>query len=73
MQNQQLTICLTVLVFLSLILAIMSYKLAKEKGRNIILWTILGLIPVINWFCVWYFVGAVNSKLEKKIEHIIQQ
>jgi hypothetical protein len=30
------------------IFAIVSHMLAKEKGRNVVLWTILGFIPVVN-------------------------
>ena len=45
----------------------------KEKGRNVALWTILALIPVVNFACIWFFIGATNLKLERKIDDLIQQ
>jgi len=44
--------------------------LAKEKGRNVTLWTILGAIPIVNFFCIWFFVGAANLSLERKIDEL---
>lgn len=51
---------------------IIGYLLAKEKGRNKFLWTILGIIPIIGWFAMSYFIGASNLNLEKKIDRIIE-
>lgn len=49
-----------------------AYLLAQEKGRNAALWTILGVIPVLNIFCLYYFMGAVNMKLERKVDELIE-
>lgn len=51
---------------------LVGYFLAKEKGRNVTLWTILGLLPGINIFALWYFIGASNWKLEQKIDDLIE-
>ena len=48
-----------------------SYKLAKDKGRNVVLWTILGAIPILNIFCVWFFIGAANHRLERKLDELL--
>ena len=55
-----------------LIFGIVAHMLAKEKGRNVMLWTILGFIPVVNIFCMWFFVGAANLRLEKKIDQLLE-
>ncbi len=52
---------------------ITAHLLAKEKGRNVTLWTILGCIPLINMFFIWFFIGAANLKLEKKIDQLLEQ
>ena len=52
------------------IFGIVAHMLAKEKGRNVTLWTVLGLIPVVNIFCMWFFVGAANLRLKKKIDQL---
>ena len=54
------------------IFSIIAHMLAKEKGRNVVLWTILGFIPVVNIFCMWFFVGAANLRLEKKIDQLLK-
>jgi uncharacterized membrane-anchored protein len=55
-----------------ILLALISHMLAKQKGRNVVLWTILGLIPGINMICIYYFVGATNLTLEKKIDKLLR-
>jgi hypothetical protein len=59
------------LLFMSFFIAISAYLLAKDKGRNVVKWTILGAIPIINWACIWYFIGATNLRLERKIDDVI--
>ena len=55
----------------SFCLAFVGWALAKEKGRNVVLWTILGLVPIVNWFCMLLFIGAANLRLEKKLDEIL--
>jgi uncharacterized BrkB/YihY/UPF0761 family membrane protein len=45
--------------------------LAKEKGKDITLWTVLSLIPVINFFVSLYLVGTPNTALDKKVDRIL--
>jgi uncharacterized BrkB/YihY/UPF0761 family membrane protein len=45
--------------------------LAKEKGKDITLWTVLSLIPVINFFVLLYLVGTPNTALDKKVDRIL--
>lgn len=58
------------LILWSLIVAITAYKLAREKERNVALWTILGTIPLVNLVCFGYFVGAANLRLERNIDEL---
>ena len=58
------------IIFLSVIIAVSAHLLAKEKGRNALKWTILGAIPFVNIACVWFFVGAANLKLERKLDEL---
>jgi hypothetical protein len=59
------------LALMSVASAIVAYLLAKDKGRNVLLWTILGIIPLINFLFIGYFVGASNLRVEKKIDTLI--
>lgn len=58
------------LILMSLLMAIAAHLLAKEKGRNVTKWTILALIPIVNFACIWFFIGASNLKLERKIDDL---
>ena len=58
------------LMLMSVLMAISAHLLAKEKGRNVTKWTILALIPLVNFACIWFFIGAANLKLEKKIDDL---
>ena len=61
------------LMFMSVFIAVGSHFLAKEKGRNVMKWTILGAIPIVNFACVWFFVGATNLRLERKLDQILAE
>ena len=50
---------------------LVAYMLAKEKGRNVALWTMLGLIPACNIILIFYFAGATNLRVEKKIDKLL--
>ena len=49
----------------------LAYFLAKDKGRNVALWTFLGAIPALNLVFLLYFVSAANLRLESKLDRII--
>jgi hypothetical protein len=59
------------MIVMSVFIGIGSFLLAKDKGRNALKWTILGSIPLVNLACVWYFVGATNLRLERKIDDLL--
>ena len=50
------------LILMTLMMAIPAHLLAKDRGRNTALWTVLALVPVVNIACIWYFVGAPKVK-----------
>ncbi len=58
-------------IILSLIDGVFIHFLAKEKGRKVTLWTILGFIPIINFILLPFFVGAANLRLEEKIDQLL--
>jgi hypothetical protein len=49
------------LILLTIPLIFICHQLAKEKGKNVSLWTVLGIIPIVNYFVVLYLVGASNT------------
>ncbi len=60
------------LLFMSLVIGIVAHLLAKEKGRRVWLWTVLGLFPGVNIWCLPFFIGAANLRLEAKIDAILK-
>ena len=61
------------LLLMSVVIAISAYLLAHEKGRNVTKWTVLGAIPIVNIFCIWFFVGAANLRLERKVDELLSR
>jgi len=61
------------LVIISIPIMFICGSVAKEKGKNVTLWTILGLIPVINFYSLLYLFGASSTILEGKIDKILAQ
>lgn len=64
---------LIVLLVMSIPVAITAHLLAREKGRNVVLWTVLGCIPLLNFFCMSFFIGAANLKLERNLDELLQR
>jgi amino acid permease len=58
-------------LLVSAMIAVIAYLLAREKGRNVAVWTILGAVPFVNFICVWFFIGASNLRLERKIDQLL--
>jgi len=58
---------------ISVTFGVVAFLLAREKGRNVQLWTILGVIPIVNFVCLWFFIGAANLRLERKIDQLLSQ
>lgn len=58
---------------LSIAVAVIACLLARDKGRNVVLWTVLGVIPVVNFVCIWFFVGASNLRLERKLDRLLEE
>ena len=36
----------------------------KEKGRDVLVWTLVGVVPFVNFIGLIFFVGAANFRLE---------
>lgn len=60
------------LVIITIPLGFIARMLAKEKGRNVTLWTVLGFIPMVNYFCLAFFIGAANLRLENKLDQLLE-
>jgi len=61
------------LIIISIPIMFICRSLAKEKGKDATLWTILGLIPGINIYSLLYLFGASSTILERKIDKILDQ
>jgi hypothetical protein len=47
-------------------------RLAKEKGKNVVLWTILACIPIVNMIILPYMVGTPSKIQEEKLDRILE-
>ena len=47
-------------------------KLAMEKGKNVILWTVIACIPIVNFVILWYIVGTPSKIIEDKMDKILE-
>ena len=61
------------LIIISLFFGVVANMLAKEKGRKVTLWTVLGFIPLVGYVCMPFFIGAANLKLEEKIDRLLER
>lgn len=59
------------IIIMSLVLGFVARALAKDKRRNVLTWTVLGFLPIVNFVCASYFVGASNLRLERKIDALL--
>lgn len=61
------------LIIFAIPAAVVANLLAREKGRNVALWTVLGVIPIVGLFSLWYFVGAANLRIERKLDELLKR
>ena len=60
------------LAIISICLGPVARALAKDKGRNVTLWTVLGFIPIANMVMMWFFMGAANLRAERKLDALLK-
>lgn len=60
------------LLLLSVVLGVVGHYLAKDKGRPVMRWTILCIIPFLNFYCLVYLIGCTNLRIEAKLDAILQ-
>ena len=46
-------------------------RLAQDKGKSATKYTILGCIPLVNYYALFYLVGTSNKILEDKIDQVL--
>jgi hypothetical protein len=54
-------------VLLGIAPAVTASALAKEKGRNAVLWALVGLIPLVGFYAVIYLAGLTSQSLELRL------
>jgi hypothetical protein len=59
------------LALTSLAFGLVGHFLARDKGRNLWVWTILSLVPLLNIFCLAFLIGASSLRLERKLDAIL--
>jgi hypothetical protein len=64
-------ISLVPLILATIPIVFICHRLAREKGKDVTLWTILGIIPLVNYFVLLYLVGAVNVHLQRKVDRVL--
>ena len=60
--NPQLIVQIAPLALITVVFGTTAYLLAKQKGRNVAVWTILGCLPIINVLAMTYFIGATKRE-----------
>ena len=70
MVNATFILQITGLLLFMCVPGALSYFLAKNKGRNAGLWTVLGLIPFLNLIFLLYFIFAKDLRREAKLEKV---
>jgi len=61
---------LILMLTISLVLAIV---IAKKKGKNVFLWGLLSVIPLVNMFAILLLASSTDSKVLKDIEELKEQ
>jgi len=59
------------LIIMMIPLIFICRQLAKDKGKNTTKYTILGCIPMGNYFALIYLVGTTNRIMENKVDRVL--
>jgi len=58
-------------IIIAIPMALMCRHLAEEKGRSANFYTVLGIIPLVNFFSFAFLIGLTSLLLDKKLDTII--
>lgn len=59
------------LILMTVPMIFICRRLAKDKGKDVSKYTILGCIPLLNFYILAYLVGTPNLILDKKLDQIL--
>jgi hypothetical protein len=59
------------LIIMMIPLIFICRQLAKDKGKNTLKYTILGCIPLVNYYALIYLVGTPNRMVEEKLDRVL--
>jgi hypothetical protein len=59
------------LIIMMIPLIFICRQLAKDKGKNTLKYTILGCIPLVNYYALIYLVGTPNRTVEEKLDRVL--
>jgi len=59
------------LIIMMIPLIFICRRLAIDKGKNSVKYTILGCIPFVNYYAWFYLVGTPNRNLEEKLDRVL--
>ena len=71
-ETQQSLLGLVPLVLMTIPFIFVCYRLSKEKGKSVLLYTIMSIVPLFNVFAVFYLVGTTNKNLDAKLDELIE-
>lgn len=60
------------LIIISIPLIFIIRKIAIEKGKNVVLMTVLACIPIVSFFALWYIIGTPSKTIEDKLDKILE-
>jgi hypothetical protein len=60
------------LLLVSVLLGIVGHFLAKDKGRPVLRWTILCIIPGVNLYCLMFLIGSTSLRIERKLDELLK-
>jgi hypothetical protein len=59
------------LILMMVPLIFICHRLAKDKGKNTVKYTILGCIPLVNYYALIYLIGTPNKIMEEKLDRVL--
>ncbi|MBN2436413.1 MAG: hypothetical protein JXK07_14215 [Spirochaetes bacterium] len=75
MPNQQpnMLVSFMPMILLTIPMIVLNCKVAKRKGRSQVLYLILSVIPIVNFFSCLYLISLTDIEVVEKLNSILEK
>lgn len=73
MEQQNTLLTMAPIIMMSFPFIFLNAAIAAKKGRSMVKYGLLGLLPIANFYCAIYLVSLPDIAIKEKLDEILEK